>query len=95
MIRVIALLIALIGPIGPAQAEPLPVRNVGTCPDGYASGVDWCVPLPGTTRDAVQKIGHCPPGWITSGAYCLGPEQPAATQGLIQMLRDRIGWPGW
>jgi hypothetical protein len=91
IILIAALLLA-----SPALAEPLPVRMVGSCPAGYASGVDWCVPMPGTTREAVQKIGQCPPGWITSGAYCLGPEKPRRTrQSLIQRLQDRFGAGGW
>jgi hypothetical protein len=79
----------------PALADPMPVRMVGSCPAGYAAGVDWCVPMPGTTREAVERIGHCPAGWVASGAYCLGPEKRPATRSLFQMLQDRFGAAGW
>jgi hypothetical protein len=59
-----------------ASAEPLPVRKVGNCPAGYASGADWCTPMRGTKRDAIVKgQSGCPPNWIQSGSYCLSPER--------------------
>ena len=94
VIAIAALLLAC-----PALAEPMPpVRMVGSCPPGYAAGVDWCVPLPGTTREAVQWIQHCFPGWEQSGLYCLGPEKPgkrpAMTQGWKELLPN-LGSVGW
>jgi len=63
---------------------------VGSCPEGYAAGTDWCVPMPGTTREAVESFGHYLSGWVPSGMYCLGPERPgkrpATTQGWKQLL---------
>jgi hypothetical protein len=56
-----------------ATAEPLPVPKHGSCPSGYASGARYCTPMPGTTRDAIVKVGQCPPNWVQSGSYCLGP----------------------
>ena len=58
-----------------AAAEPLPVRKVGPCPAGYASGASYCAPMRGTRRDAIVKVRQCPPNWITSGLYCLSPER--------------------
>jgi len=86
--------LGLLVSVSRALAEPVPVRMVGTCPAGYVSGADWCVPMPDTTREAVQRFGQCPSGWVHSGAYCLGPEKPQA-QGLMQMLQDWLGARGW
>jgi hypothetical protein len=71
-----AVVVVLLASTVTASAEPLPVRKVGSCPAGYASGADWCKPMAGTKRDAIVKAGsQCPANWITSGAYCLSPEK--------------------
>jgi hypothetical protein len=38
-----------------AMAEPLPIRKTGQCPSGYSQSGGYCVPMAGTTRDAIPK----------------------------------------
>jgi hypothetical protein len=75
-----ALISALIGDAigggGPGEAAPLPQRKTErSCPSGYFTSGRYCVPMAGTKRDAIPKIGQCPANWVQSGNYCLSPER--------------------
>ena len=76
MIKTVLALATMAAIVGLAAAEPLLVpRQAGQqCPAGYARGALYCAPMPGTTRDAIRKVRQCPANWVTSGAYCLSPE---------------------
>ncbi len=49
---------------------PQPLAKVGSCPSGYATSGNYCVPGQ-QARLALEKRGTCPSGYATSGAYCL------------------------
>lgn len=53
-----------------ADQKPFPVAKNGSCPGGYYTSGNYCVPMKNTTRQAVPKVGSCPSGYITSGKYC-------------------------
>ena len=47
-----------------------PVVKIGSCPSGYTTSGQYCVPG-SKARVAIEKQGGCPSGYSTSGAYCL------------------------
>jgi hypothetical protein len=51
----------------PAQ---LVVKN-GSCPSGYYSNANYCVPSNANSQFAISKIGPCPVGYYSSSNYCL------------------------
>jgi type IV secretory pathway protease TraF len=58
-----------------AAADPLPIARPqvsGSCPFGYVTSGNYCVPSQGASA-AVPKPsgGTCPRGWTSSGSYCL------------------------
>lgn len=53
---------------------PQPIAKLGSCPSGYLTSGDYCVPRT-DARAAVEKRGSCPPGYLSSGSYCLAREQ--------------------
>ncbi len=55
------------------QAADLPVQPIlknGTCPTGYRTSGNYCVPGK-SARFALEKVGSCPTGYRTSGKYCV------------------------
>ena len=50
-------------------ATPL-IRN-GSCPSGYSSSGNYCVPYSSSAKPALAKNGSCPSGYSSSGNYCL------------------------
>jgi hypothetical protein len=54
-----------------AQAQPLPLPKVGSCPSGYRDSGGYCAPMRRDAPQAVVKSGSCPSGWMQSGAYCV------------------------
>lgn len=67
--KTIFLLLALAATSAIAQVQPV-VKN-GSCPAGYYSSGNYCVPASGTTRIAIPKVGACPMGYYSSGKYCV------------------------
>lgn len=53
---------------------PRPIAKLGSCPTGYLTSGDYCVPRT-DARPAIEKQGPCPPGYLSSGSYCLAREQ--------------------
>jgi hypothetical protein len=53
----------------PPIAQPI-IKN-GSCPSGYISSGNYCVPSDDHSRFAITKSGSCPSGYISSGDYCL------------------------
>ncbi|WP_020505945.1 hypothetical protein [Lamprocystis purpurea] len=53
---------------------PQPVVKLGTCPSGYSTSGQYCIPGP-RARLALEKRGRCPSAYGTSGAYCLAGSQ--------------------
>ena len=75
MIRsVVAVLVSGVLAVGsavaPAAAQALP--KTGSCPSGYHTSGNYCVPSGSSSGPAVPKVGSCPSGYHTSGSYCLG-----------------------
>jgi hypothetical protein len=56
-----------------AWSQPQPLVRVGTCPLGYYSQGNYCVPSPGgLTRPAIERDGaSCPLGYYRSANYCV------------------------
>lgn len=49
---------------------PTPLPKVGSCPSGYSSQGNFCVP--GTSAQfAIAKDGSCPSGYGSQGSYCV------------------------
>jgi hypothetical protein len=63
---------ALVAAMIPAQAAPTPqpLARSGSCPSGYFSSGDYCVPGQGA-RFALARNGSCPSGYFSSGNYCV------------------------
>jgi hypothetical protein len=53
-----------------ANAQTPVVKN-GSCPTGYYTSGNYCVPYRNTERPAIPKVGSCPTGYYTSGNYCV------------------------
>ena len=50
-----------------------PLVRVGSCPLGYYTSGNYCVPSPSSlTRPAIERDGpSCPLGYYRSGNYCI------------------------
>ncbi|WP_211354119.1 hypothetical protein [Thiohalocapsa marina] len=86
------LLIVWLMPLGAfAQLglQPLPLVKLGTCPSGYSTSGEYCVPGK-QARFALEKRGTCPSGYFTSGAYCV-----AGSQGRVAIPKVGSCPPGW
>ena len=56
---------------GAAAAPPAqPLARNGSCPSGYSSSGNYCVPG-SNARFAVSRNGSCPSGYASSGNYCV------------------------
>lgn len=56
-----------------AQQPAQPLPRLGSCPLGYISSGDYCIPSSsGTARGAIERVGSsCPLGFYASGDYCI------------------------
>jgi hypothetical protein len=75
-----------------AQPPAQPVMKNGSCPSGYVSSGNYCVPSGDSSRFAITKSGSCPSGYVSSGDYCLAsgdnsrlaiPKQGSCPSGYI------------
>ncbi len=57
-------------------ASTLP--KVGSCPTGYSSSNEYCVPG-SSARYAVLKKGSCPSGYSSSNEYCVAVSDTSKT----------------
>ena len=77
-----------------AQQPVRPLPKVGSCPIGYYSSSDYCVPSKsGNVRGAIEKVGNgCPIGFYASGSYCLS--SPSNQRQAIEKTGNGcpIGW---
>lgn len=54
-----------------ADDEQEPIPKVGSCPVGYRTSGNYCIPLKSTDKEVVIKLESCPSGYRTSGHYCI------------------------
>lgn len=47
-----------------------PVIKTGTCPLGWYTSDNYCVPSSKASPPAIQRLGTCPLGWYRQGDYC-------------------------
>jgi len=74
------LLLVLIWVLGSAVAAPppQPVIRDGSCPTGYYSSGNYCVPG-SNARFAIERDGSCPTGYYSSGKYCVASSDASKT----------------
>lgn len=53
-----------------ASPPPQPIIKQGSCPSGYHSSSNYCVPS-SNARFAIAKNGSCPSGYYSSSNYCV------------------------
>ena len=53
------------------ENDQQPIPKVGTCPTGYRTSGDYCIPLESTDEEVIIKLKSCPSGYRTSGHYCI------------------------
>lgn len=41
-----------------------------SCPSGYHSDGNYCMPNNSNSKPIFQKLGSCPSGWHSDGNYC-------------------------
>ncbi len=58
---------------------PWPKERGSSCPSGYHSSGNYCVPSSDSARAAIPKSGSCPSGYHSSGAFCLASSDSAKT----------------
>ncbi len=58
-------------PLALADDDQQPIPKVGSCPVGYRTSGDYCIPLESTDKEVIIKLESCPPGYRTSGNYCI------------------------
>ncbi len=77
-----------------AQQPIRPITKTGSCPLGYYSSGNYCVPSSsGKTRGAIEKSSSsCPLGFFSSGNYCLS--SPSNEREAIQKTGSScpLGW---
>jgi len=54
-----------------ADDDKQPIPKVGSCPVGYRTSGNYCIPLETTDKEVIIKLESCPPGYRTSGNYCI------------------------
>lgn len=54
-----------------------PVIKEGSCPSGYYTSGNYCVPSSANAKTAIIKEGSCPSGYYTSGGYCVANSESA------------------
>ena len=53
-----------------AAPAAAPIKKNGSCPSGYNSSGNYCVPS-SNAKFAIEKNGSCPSGYNSSGNYCV------------------------
>jgi len=66
-------LVMLTAPFGVTadEEDQQPIPKVDSCPVGYRTSGEYCIPLQGTDEDVMIKLKSCPRGYRTSGNYCI------------------------
>lgn len=71
LLSIVMTLLGLMVATGTHAAPPAaPLPRDGSCPSGYYSSGDYCVPS-SSGRFAVVRRGSCPSGYYSSGNYCV------------------------
>ncbi len=68
--HLLALLVTLASSVAWADPPAQPVPRHGSCPSGYYSSGEYCVPN-NSARYALPRTGSCPSGYYSSGDYCV------------------------
>lgn len=70
MLRFLVITVATLLPMSVAYAQQ-PIFKNGSCPSGYYSSGNYCVPSSSGSQPAIDKNGSCPTGYYSSGNYCV------------------------
>ena len=62
--------LAIWTPAARAAPEPQPIPRIDSCPSGYWSSGEYCMPG-SSARFAIVRQGSCPSGYWSSGNYCM------------------------
>lgn len=61
-----------------AQSAVQALPRNGSCPTGYSSSGDYCVPG-SNARHAIERVGSCPSGYSSNGNYCVASSNNSKT----------------
>ena len=77
IVRIFTILITFNSSFAFAELPPpSPIQKDGSCPSGYGSQGNFCVPSSGA-RFAIIKSGSCPSGYGSQGNYCVADSSNA------------------
>lgn len=58
-----------------ATPEVQPILKSGSCPVGYYTSGNYCVPSGKQSHFAIPNRGSCPAGYYNSGDYCIASSE--------------------
>jgi hypothetical protein len=64
-------LLTMIPLLALADDDQETIPKVGSCPVGYRTSGNYCIPLQSTDKEVIIKLESCPSGYRTSGNYCI------------------------
>lgn len=59
-----------------AAPPPQPLPREGSCPSGYYTSGEYCVPT-SSAKFAIKRNGSCPAGYFASSNYCVAATESA------------------
>jgi hypothetical protein len=66
----VTIIILILQPVLINAQSPSPLFKDGSCPSGYHTSGQYCIPGK-NAKSAIVKVGSCPSGYHSSGNYCL------------------------
>lgn len=78
LMKWLLLVSASLSGVAVAAPAPQPIIRDGSCPTGYYSSGNYCVPG-SNARFAIERTGSCPTGYYSSGKYCVASSDASKT----------------